>query len=609
MRADGRRLEFALAAGVALLAGLVYANSLANGFAYDDVWIIEARDLVHGLGRLPELLTAEYWPGRFQSGLYRPVTLFSLGLDWEIWGGRPFGFHLTNLVLHAAISAVIALLLLKWFPLWAAGAGGAIFAVHPVHTEAVANVVGRAELLAALFVVLACLRYLTAARDRRISLSAVGTLSALYALAILSKEVGVILPGLLLLTDLPDAARGRLAGWREYVRSRAPLLATLTVVLLAGLALRWVMLGSAVQSVADRAFVPDASFTTRLFTMARVWPRYFELLFFPLALSADYSPAVILPVSRLTGLGALGFLLVGGSLGLALGAVRRAPELSLAVGWAALGLLPVSNLLFAAEIVLAERTFYLPSFAVSVLAALLLARARARVRIWAGAGLALWVAGFSLVTVRRNPVWMSTETVFEDLSRHHPESSRLLWWLGDRQVRRGDWEGARELYRRSLRIWPYHAPYLAEFAVRLNRRGELEEAERMAERAVEFGPDYPDHHSLLAVIRLRRGDAPGAVAATIRGVERTGQQPVLYALRAEALAALGEYARAAAAQDTLLRLRAEASRWQDWYQLAELRAAAGDTAGALAALDSLRWESGADLGVADSLEQALRTLP
>ncbi len=204
---------------------------------------------------------------------------------------------------------------------------------------------------------------------------------------------------------------------------------------------------------------------------------------------------------------------------------------------------------------------------------------------------------------------MSTETVFEDLSRHHPESSRLLWWLGDQQVRRGDWEGARELYRRSLRIWPHHAPYLAEFAVRLNRRGELEEAERMAERAVELAPDYPDHYSLLALIRLRRGDAPGALAATTRALDRVGPQPVFYTLRRQALASQGEFAPAAAAQDTFLRLRGEASRWQDWYQLAELRVAAGDTAGAYAALDSLRWAPGVDLGLADSLEQALRRLP
>lgn len=603
---DGRRLEWMVAAGVALLAALVYANSLANGFAYDDVWIIETRELVHGLGNLPELLTAEYWPGRFQSGLYRPVTLFSFALDWEIWSGRPFGFHLTNLILHAVVSAVLALLLLRWFPWWAAAAGGAVFAVHPVHTEAVANVVGRAELLAVLFVGLACLRYVSATRRGGLTPATIGLIAALYALAILSKEVGVILPGLLLLTDLPADARSRTAGWREYARSRIPVMIVLAVVLLACLVLRGFVLGSALQSVPDRAFTPDASFPTRLFTMARVWPRYFELMLFPTELSVDYSPAVILPVTGLTGLGALGFLLVGGSLILAIAVFRRAPELALAVGWAALALLPVSNLLFVAEIVLAERTFYLPSFAVAVVAALALARARAPTRSWVGAALALWVVGFSLVTVRRNPVWASTETVFEDLAEHHPESSRLLWWLGDQQVRQGNWEAARELYRRSLRIWPYHAQYLAEFAVQLNQHDELVEAERVAVGAVALAPDYPDHHSLLAVIRLRRGDATGALAATSHGIERVGRHPVLYSLRADALAALGDPARAAAAQDTFVQLRADASRWQDWFELAELRAAAGDTAGALGALDSALRAPGVDLGLADSLAQALR---
>lgn len=606
MRLDGRRLEWMVAVGVALLAVLVYANSLANGFAYDDVWIIETRDLVHGLGNLPDLLTAEYWPGRFQSGLYRPVTLVSFALDWEIWSGRPFGFHLTNLILHALVSAVLALLLLRWFPWWAAAAGGAVFAVHPVHTEAVANVVGRAELLAVLFVGLACLRYVSATRREGLSPATIGLIAALYALAILSKEVGVILPGLLLLTDLPAVVAGRASSWREYVRSRVSLMTVLALVLLACLVLRGFVLGAALQSVPDRAFTPDASFPTRLFTMARVWPRYFELMLFPTELSADYSPAVILPVTGLTGLGALGFLLVGGTLVLMISVFRRAPELTLAVGWAALALLPVSNLLFVAEIVLAERTFYLPSFAVSVVAALALARARARA--WVGAALALWVAGFSLVTVRRNPVWASTETVFEDLAEHHPESSRLLWWLGDQQAREGNWEAARELYRQSLRIWPYHAQYLAEFAVRLNQHDELVEAERVAAGAVGLAPDYPDHHSLLAVIRLRRGDASGALAATSHGIARVGQHPVLYSLQADALAALGDPARAAAAQDTFLQLRAGAARWQDWFELAELRAAAGDTAGARGALYSALRAPGVDLGLADSLAQVLGEL-
>jgi tetratricopeptide (TPR) repeat protein len=605
-----RRERLLLAGGAAALALLVYFNSLWNGFAYDDVWLIETYELVQGLGRLPELLAADYWPTRIGSGLYRPLTLLSFAVDWTVWGGRAFGFHLTNVILHAAVTALVALFLLRLFPLWAAAAGAAVFAVHPVHTEAVANIVGRAELLAALFVVAGCLVYVGAARRGRITAGVVALLGALYALALLSKEVGVVLPALLLLTDLAPARRkGAGAGLSAYARSRLPLLAALTAVLAVYLGLRWAVLGAPIQSIVAPTFAPDSSFATRLFTMARVWPRYFELLFLPLELSADYSPAVILPASGLTALGIVGFLLLGATGLLAALTYRRRPELSLAALWALVALVPVSNLIVLAEIVLAERTFYLPSVAVSMVAATALIAARPALRRWLALGVALWIVGFSVATVRRNPVWESTDSVFADLQRRHPESSRLLWWLGDRRLRIGDWEGAREWYRRSLRVWPYNAGYLAEFAVNLEHRDELEEAEAMAALVVELAPRHPDNHSLLALIRLRRGDNEGVLEATERGLEVAGPDPVMYALRAGAYANLGRYAEAAEAQQVSIRLRGERVKWQEWLELARLRAAAADTAGALAALDSARAVPGAEVAGADSLAAAIGGLP
>jgi len=602
---DARRLRIIVAGGVALLSVLVYANSLANGFAYDDVSVVESRDLLHGLGRIPELLTAEYWPARFGSGLYRPLTMLSFALDWSTWGGRPFGFHLTNVLLHAAVTALLALLLLRFFPWWAALAGGVVFAVHPVHTEAVANVVGRAELLAAAFVLLACLAYVHAARRGRLSWVALVVISASYALAVLSKEVGVVLPALLLLLDLPLATSRRIGDGKAYLRTRLPLFASLATVLLAYLVLRWAVLGEPVSSLTKGTFAPDASFSTRLFTMARVWPRYYELLLFPAKLSADYSPAVILPASQLTLLGAMGFALVLATVILALVLYRRAPEFSMAIGWAAVALLPVSNLIIAAEIVLAERTLYLPSLAVSVIAALLLVRARRAQRRWVALGLAVWVIGFSVVTVRRNPVWQDSETVFTELQRQHPESSRVLWWLGYRQLGRGDWVGAREWFRRSLEVWPYSPAYLSAFAVLLKDHGELVEAEAMAARAVENGPNYADHHSLLAVIRLRLGDNEGALRALARGREAVGERAIFFGLEADAYANQGEFAGAARAQLSRIRLGGTAATWEDWLELAEFQVAAGDSVAAWAALDSAAAAGAPDVQV-DSLERGLR---
>ena len=311
------------AAAVALVALLVYANSLANGFAYDDHFIIVTREAVHGLSNFPGLLTIEYWPPEFESGLYRPLSLLSFATDWTIWNGRPFGFHLTNMLIHAAVASLLTLLLLRFFPWWGALAGGLVFAVHSVHTEAVTNVVGRAELLTALFTVTACLIYVHAVRRDRISAAAIAAVAVVYALAGFSKEVGIVLPALLLVTDLPLAAAGRVGNLKQYVRMRLPLFAALTLVLVFLLAARWAVLGAAVHSVPDRIFTPDGSFPTRLFTMAGVWPKYFELLLFPVDLSADYSPAVILPASRLTPAGAAGFLLVLAMLALAVVTFRR----------------------------------------------------------------------------------------------------------------------------------------------------------------------------------------------------------------------------------------------------------------------------------------------
>jgi tetratricopeptide (TPR) repeat protein len=596
--------------GAALLAVLVYANSLANGFAYDDVWIIQNRGLVHDLWRLPELLTTDYWPDRFGSGLYRPLTLLTFAIDWWLWGGDPLGFHLVNILLHAAVTAGLAALLLRLFPWWAALAGGAVYAVHPVHTEAVANVVGRAELLTAFFMISACLIYVDkVGREDRFGRARMAAIAVLYVLAMLSKELGVVLPALLLTLDIPKLARGGVGQLRAYARTRAPLILTLAAVLLTYLGVRWLVLGAPVESVPDRVFIPDASIATRFFTMARVWPRYFHLLFFPTDLSADYSPAVILPASRLTPTGVLGIGLVALTALLAVLALRRRPEFSMAVAWAAIALLPVSNLVFVAEIVLAERTLYVPSVAVSIVASLAAVAARPQLRRWIVVGLAMWVAGGSFVTVRRNPVWENTDTVFQDMLEHHPESVRVLWWLGDRHLQRGDWEGAKQRYYRSLEIWPYQGQYLAEFAVHLTDHGELAEAEPIAEQAVALVPNYLDIHILLAVIRLQRNDPAGVLAAAERAREVIGEEALIHRLRADAYGQLGEPDNAASAGEEFIHLKGSDATWQDWLWLARLHVAAGDTSAAFSALAASEELPDSDRAAMDSLRALLGGAP
>lgn len=601
-----RRARAVLVTLLALVAAAVYANSLSNGFAFDDQPIIASRDLVHGLGNLAQLLSVDYWPAGFVSGVYRPITLLSFALDWTIWNGHPFGFHLTNVVLHGATTGLVALLLLQYFPMWAALAGGLVFAVHPVHTEAVANVVGRGELFAALFVLIACLVYIRAARSGVFSPAVIALIASSYALAALSKEIGFVLPGLLVATDLALYRKGHDPTIGTMARARLPLFLALAGVMLGVLALRRVLLGAALGSVPDTAFALDSSFPTRLFTMARVWPRYFELLLFPTDLSADYSPAVILPADGLTPLGALGFFVVLSTLTAAALTLRRAPEFSMAVAWAAITIVPVSNLLIPVQLLLAERTLYLTSVSVSIIVSLLLSSTRPGSRRWLALGLIVWIGGASVATVRRNLVWRSTDTVFEDLRKRHPESSRLQFRLGQRFEARGDWEEAKRWIRLSLETWPYHAARLAEYSSLLRKHGELEEAEAMAVRALELNPNERSYHLLLTLIRLRRGDTSGALQAIENGLEYVGPDADLYLLQADVYAGLGEYSRATDAQ--ALAVRWGKRSWAAWLRLARFRVAAGETAAGLTALDSARRAPGADLAALDSIGRVWRSV-
>lgn len=131
----------------AIVALLCYLPALRNGFALDDVVIIADNAAIHRLSTLVAALGRPYW---YNVGhLYRPLTTLSFGLEWTAGRGSPLLFHAVNVAWQAGISALVARLALQWWPATAALAAGLWFAIHPVHAEAVANIVGRSELVCA----------------------------------------------------------------------------------------------------------------------------------------------------------------------------------------------------------------------------------------------------------------------------------------------------------------------------------------------------------------------------------------------------------------------------------------------------------------------------
>lgn len=185
----------------ALTAALAFANSLGNDFAYDDRLIIAGNEAIRSLETLPATFTKPYWPNRHgrELGLWRPLTTWVYGLQWALWNGNPAGFHLVNVILASMSAALAVLLLGRLLPVPAALAGGLLFAVHPVHAEAVANVVGMAELLSAVPYLAACL--VAVRHPGRMRAGRLAIVTGLFLAAMLAKESAVTLPGAVLLID------------------------------------------------------------------------------------------------------------------------------------------------------------------------------------------------------------------------------------------------------------------------------------------------------------------------------------------------------------------------------------------------------------------------
>ncbi|HKY34284.1 MAG TPA: hypothetical protein VJV23_17290, partial [Candidatus Polarisedimenticolia bacterium] len=178
----------------ALVAAAVFCNALGGPFVYDDVVEIQDNERIHSLSRIPELIATDFWgAGEGRNPLYRPLTAVVMAAVWAAGGGGPFLYHLLNVLLHAAASAlVVSVLLSLTGRLPMALAAGLLFAAHPVHTEAVAWISGLGELLSAV-----CLL----AAWRAHAQGGVGAAAAWMAPALLSKEGAIVFPALAMTGD------------------------------------------------------------------------------------------------------------------------------------------------------------------------------------------------------------------------------------------------------------------------------------------------------------------------------------------------------------------------------------------------------------------------
>lgn len=355
-----------------VLAILCYSNSFRAGIIHDDVQLIDNDARVHAVtsDNVQKIFTEDY--NRTGENLYRPLSTLTYLFNYAVLGNRenPAGYHLLNLLIHLFNMALVYWLGLLLFTEWApALALAALWGVHPVLTEAVTNIVGRADMLAATGPLAGLLCHIYAQRSTGARRAAwLGGLALATAIGMFAKESGVVLPAVMLLYDI--AFPGEVP-WRK----RWPGYAVMAVPIAVFFSLRGQLI--ATHPIGTVPFVDNplryADFLTAKLTALKFFSIYFRVFFWPVRLSADYSYNEI-PLASFTDWRALLSALVCiGALAAGIMAWRRNRRASFFVLWFFVTIAPVANFFLPIGTSVAERLLYLPAVGLTGCVVLLLA--------------------------------------------------------------------------------------------------------------------------------------------------------------------------------------------------------------------------------------------
>lgn len=502
---------------IALLALASSVVGIVNWFTYDDRYIIELNPATHNLHAWWRVFQTSYWPKDWGGDGYRPLTILAFKIEGAIGGGIPVVYHAANILLYTLVSLLVLALARRVLPLWAAWVVAALFAVHPVHVEAVANVVGQSELLAAAAVLVAVTLYL---RDRQAGPLRVRTalaIAGLYAAACFSKEHGIVLPALLGAAELTVVSDSK--SLAERVRRLRPFYLVLVLVAVSFIWVRSIVL-------ADHGiggFVPFTPFGTlhstardRVLTALGVVPEWLRLLFWPAHLASEYGPPGIeiaqgYSMSQLPGL-----VLLIAVVSLGVGLRRRQPVISFGIAFVCVTLLPSSNFILPAGIVLAERTLFLPSVGAMLIlggvAVWITEGVRMRYRderrlVYAAQALLMIVLLTGAVrSASRTRVWRDNESLFHQAVIDSPLSYRAHFMLGaldfeNKRKREGEME-----YRKALNLFPYDPALSYNMADQYRTAGMCGPAIPLYRWTHNLDPNFPRGHSAFAWCLLYEGE-------------------------------------------------------------------------------------------------------
>ena len=471
-----------------ILAGAVYANALRNPFVYDDYHTIVVNASIHDVTNLRAIVLHD---------VTRPLVNFSYAVDRAIWGPGPFGFHVDSVLLH--MLNVLLLFRLTWrladdrgrAPQVPAFAAAALFAVHPMMTEAVGYVSGRSELLVTAWFLAALLagrRWIVGGGSTRAAVTV-----ALWVAALMSKETAAMFPFVFFAMDWLGAPGSGLGA--RFKRMHLPLMA---IAVTAGIGRLLVL----------RFEYPDGVAVQWRYILVEldVLRRYIWLMLRPAGQTVFHEVQAIGGLFEPRALIAVG--VTAGVLALAWRIRRSAGVATFGIVWFLLGLAPsaVLAVLDQGE-PMAEHRVYLASAGFFLAAGIgishadaWLQRAGDRMRWAGGAMMALVIISLSALTLLRNAVWANPVALWQESVDLAPSHYRPRLLLGEALEDKGRRLDAIEQYRTAIRLRPTEMDGYLKLGLALAAAARLDEARQTLRQALEVDPTNEPARKALALL-------------------------------------------------------------------------------------------------------------
>jgi len=493
---------------LALLAGGIYVQTLTGEFIWDDSGLIVDRsDYFEAARNIVPLFTDSPLSS---APYYRPFLWLSFLADYALWHHNPWGFHLTNILLHM-LNTVMLYVALRVLPAPAplCAATSALFAVHPINTEAVAWIAGRNDPLMMLCILLTCLMFCKAATvsRKKAALTYAFVSGLCYAAGLLVKESAVIALPLLLIIDRCIQTTGS-----RFARMiRLSLYAAMLLISTAFFFVQQTFFQGTALRLNFQPHIHALSF------VCAVYLYYLKTLLFPINLTVD--PSFFIPCLTDPIRAALYPIVFAAVLAVPVWCRSWWREGAAAMAWVLVYLLPVSGIIWMGVPILEHRAYGACAGFCFCLASLWYRSAyRSRLhhrrvaKCVASGALCAVLLLYGALTVQRNRFWQNELLIWTDTYAKSPWSAQAMVNLGVALLRRNQPEQALDLFYKARERYPYSSRVYNNIGAALSALGKYDEARAALQQALRCDPNSAEAYTNLGIFYRDRGEIAQAIS-------------------------------------------------------------------------------------------------